>query len=27
MQEIYQIVKRVTKEEIARQQFDMFGEK
>ena len=26
-QEIYQIVKRVTKEEIARQQFDMFGEK
>ena len=27
MQWIYQIVKRVTKEEIARQQFDMFGEK
>ena len=27
MQWIYQIVKRVTKEEIARRQFDMFGEK
>lgn len=27
MQWIYQIAKRVTKEEIARRQFDMFGEK
>lgn len=27
MQWIYQIVKSVTKEEIARRQFDMFGEK
>ncbi|WP_283228558.1 Mor transcription activator family protein, partial [Haemophilus influenzae] len=27
MQWIYQIVKKVTKEEIARRQFDMFSEK